>query len=83
MFVVLLWRYDQIYRCDHLRVVLVSPPMSKKIACLESWGNEHTFVGSGGDVLAWRRLSCLGTVGSHPGTVRGTRGTWVHEQHEG
>ena len=47
--------------------------MSKKVACLESWGNEHTFVGSGGDVLAWRRLSCLGTVGSHPGTVRGMK----------
>lgn len=60
----------QIYRCDHLRVVLVSPPMSKKISCLESWGNEHTFVGSGHEVLGWRRLSCLGTLGSHPGTVR-------------
>ncbi|CAM9336689.1 unnamed protein product, partial [Ectocarpus fasciculatus] len=63
-------RAFQIYRCDHLRVVLVSPPMSKKITCLESWGNEHTFVGSGREVLGWRRLSCTGSLGSHPGTVR-------------
>lgn len=62
--------HSQIYRCDHLRVVLVSPPMSKRISCLESWGNEHTFVGSGNEVLGWRRLTCLGTLGSHPGTVR-------------
>lgn len=60
----------QIYRCDHLRVVLVSPPMSKKISCLESWGNENTFVGCGNEVLAWRRLTCLGSLGSHPGKVR-------------
>eukprot|EP00752_Nemacystus_decipiens_P004264 g3895.t1 len=63
-------RAFQIYRCDHLRVVLVSPPMSKKISCLESWGNEHTLVGSGNEVLGWRRLTCLGKLGSHPGTVR-------------
>ena len=68
--------HPQIYRCDHLRVVLVSPPMSKKISCLESWGNEHTFVGSGTEVLGWRRLTCLGTLGSHPGTVRMKRASY-------
>lgn len=47
----------------------MSPPMSKRITCLESWGNEHTFVGSGCDVLGWRRLTCFGKIGSHPGMV--------------
>lgn len=60
----------QIYRCDHLRVVLVSPPMSKRITCLETWSNDHVLVACGSDILEWRRLECMGKVGSHPGTVR-------------
>ncbi|CAM9462758.1 unnamed protein product, partial [Choristocarpus tenellus] len=63
-------RAFQVYRCDHLRVVLVSPPMSKRVSCLASRGDEHTYVGSGCKILEWRRLACLGTLGTHPGTVR-------------
>ncbi|CAM9781899.1 unnamed protein product [Discosporangium mesarthrocarpum] len=44
--------------------------MSKPVTCLASRGDEHTYVGSGSDVLEWRRLTCVGTLGSHPGIVR-------------
>lgn len=60
----------QIFRCDHLRLALASPPAHvKNISCLAARGDTLTFAGCGNEILLWKRLECLGTIGIHRGSV--------------
>ncbi|CAM9879754.1 unnamed protein product, partial [Phaeothamnion confervicola] len=59
----------QILDAAHLRVVMGSPPIPDRVRCLAARGDKFTYVGTGHHVLSWRRLSCQGALGEHPGEV--------------
>ncbi|KAK8799570.1 hypothetical protein WA158_006119 [Blastocystis sp. Blastoise] len=63
-----LGRSFQVYKCDKLTPVIVSPQMHDTITCL-AVQREFTYVAIGKDILVWRRITQFGTMSVESGIV--------------